>query len=100
MCGLSGHAALPQAISGRGTSHALPSTASNTTTAVSTNREAKHGQTTDSRMNVGGRLGQQENSMNGNSAKKNWFGSLAQRTARMAGSSSAFLAITAITLAW
>ena len=38
--------------------------------------------------------------MNGDSAKKNWFGSLAQRTARMAGSSSAFLAITAITLAW
>jgi low affinity Fe/Cu permease len=31
---------------------------------------------------------------------KNWFATLAQRTARAAGSSTAFLAISSITLAW
>jgi low affinity Fe/Cu permease len=34
------------------------------------------------------------------SNNKNWFATLAQRSAKATGSSSAFLAITAITIAW
>ncbi len=32
--------------------------------------------------------------------QKNWFGVMAQKTAKLAGSSGAFIAICAITLAW
>jgi low affinity Fe/Cu permease len=32
--------------------------------------------------------------------QKNWFGAMAQKTAKLAGSSAAFTAICAITLAW
>jgi low affinity Fe/Cu permease len=38
--------------------------------------------------------------MNGTSQNKNWFATLAQRSARATGSSGAFLAISAITVVW